>query len=74
MARGRCMHRTRRCRAARRAALVPILLYGGMIVFQVCLTQPPALRVVAFFAMGIPTLAALVAWSQWPGPADGTAA
>lgn len=51
--------------AARRAALVPIGVYAGMIVFQVCLTQPLALRVVAFFAMGIPALIAWVAWSQW---------
>jgi len=52
-------------RAARRAALVPIVVYAGMIVFQVSLTQPVALRVIAFFAMGIPALIASVAWSQW---------
>lgn len=61
--------------AARLAALVPILLYGGMIVFQVLLTQPPALRVVAFFAMGIPALIATAAWWQWAArPAAGSAA
>lgn len=51
--------------AARRAALVPILLYAGMMVFQIVMTQPAALRVVALFAMGIPVLIAAVAWSQW---------
>jgi len=51
--------------AGHRAALVPILLYAGMIVFQVLMTQPVALRVIAFFAMGIPALAAAVAWWQW---------
>lgn len=50
---------------ARLAALVPILVYAGLIVFQVSLSQPVALRVIAFFAMGIPALAASVAWSQW---------
>ena len=52
--------------AARRAALVPILVYAGMMVFQVAMTQPVALRVIAFFAMGIPCVIALMAWSQWP--------
>lgn len=50
---------------ARTAALVPILVYAGMIVFQVSQTQPLALRVIAFFAMGIPALIASVAWTQW---------
>lgn len=50
---------------ARRAALVPIVVYASLIVFQVSLAQPVALRVIAFFAMGIPALAASVAWSQW---------
>lgn len=50
---------------ARRAALVPIVVYAGMIVFQVLQTQPVALRVIAFFAMGIPALAASAAWSHW---------
>jgi len=51
--------------AARLAALVPIVVYAGMIVFQMSMTQPVALRVIAFFAMGIPALIAAVAWSQW---------
>ena len=50
---------------ARAAALVPLLVYAGMMVFQVALTQPVALRVVAFFAMGIPLVIGMMAWSQW---------
>ncbi|MEP6791603.1 MAG: carotenoid biosynthesis protein, partial [Ramlibacter sp.] len=50
---------------ARNAALLPIIIYAGFIAFQVALAQPAALRVIAFFAMGIPALAAGMAWSQW---------
>ena len=50
---------------ARRAALVPVAVYAAFIVFQVTQTQPVALRVVAFFAMGIPAVAAFAAWLQW---------
>lgn len=50
---------------AHRAALVPILLYAGMMLFQVALTQPLALRVIAFFAMGIPVLVTAAAWWHW---------
>lgn len=49
----------------RRAALVPILVYVGFIVFQVTQSETLALRVIALFAMGIPALVAGVAWSQW---------
>ncbi|MES3002921.1 MAG: carotenoid biosynthesis protein [Pseudomonadota bacterium] len=58
---------------ARFAALAPILVYAGFIVFQVTQTQPAALRVIAFFAMGIPTLIALVAWSRWPSGQEAVA-
>jgi uncharacterized membrane protein len=47
------------------AALVPIVLYAGCMVFQMAVSQPLALRVIAFFAMGIPALAAGVAWLHW---------
>ncbi|MRD48717.1 carotenoid biosynthesis protein [Caenimonas koreensis] len=50
---------------AQLAALMPVLVYAGMIVFQIVMTQPIALRVIAFFAMGIPALIAGFAWSQW---------
>ena len=48
---------------------MPILVYAAMSVFQVTQTQPVALRVIAFFAMGIPALVAGMAWSQWTMPA-----
>jgi len=51
----------------RRAAIAPIVVYAGMMVFQMVVGDPFELRVVSFFAMGIPALAALVAWSQWDG-------
>ena len=60
--------------AARRAALVPILVYAGMMVFQVAMTQPVALRIIAFYAMGIPCAIALMAWSQWARPLPEAAA
>lgn len=50
---------------ARRAALVPIALYAFMMLFQIAFTQPVALKVIAFYAMGIPVLAAAVAWWHW---------
>ena len=60
--------------ATRPAALIPILVYAGMMIFQVALTEPVALRVIAFYAMGIPLLVALVAWSQWARqPREGAA-
>jgi uncharacterized membrane protein len=48
-----------------RAALAPIVIYAGMMAFQVVVGDPVALRVISFFAMGIPALVAAVAWSQW---------
>ncbi len=48
-----------------RAALLPVGVYAGFILFQVTQAQPVALRVVAFFAMGIPALVAAVAWHLW---------
>jgi uncharacterized membrane protein len=60
--------------ARRRAALLPVVVYAGMIVFQITFTEPVALRVIAFFAMGIPALAAAVAWTQWCGRAPEAAA
>lgn len=57
----------------RRAALLPVLVYAGMIAFQVVFTQPAALKVVAFFAMGIPALLAAAAWMHWSHLARETA-
>lgn len=58
---------------ARFAALVPVLVFTGFIVFQVTQAQPVALRVIAFFAMGIPALIAGVAWSQWTSTQEAAA-
>ena len=60
--------------AARRAALVPVLIYAGFMVFQAAMTQPVALRIIAFYAMGIPCVIALMAWSQWARRLPGAAA
>lgn len=49
----------------RAAALVPIAIYAGAMAFQMAVVQPVALRVIAFFAMGIPALIAAAAWHQW---------
>lgn len=59
--------------SARRAAAVPIALYVFMMLFQIAFTQPVALKVVAFYAMGIPALAAAVAWVRWSRAREGTA-
>jgi ribose/xylose/arabinose/galactoside ABC-type transport system permease subunit len=47
------------------AAVVPLGIYASAMVFQMLLGHPIETRVVAFFAMGIPSLAALVAWWHW---------
>jgi uncharacterized membrane protein len=51
--------------SARRAAVLPIGAYAFMMAFQVAIAEPVALRVIAFFAMGLPVLFALVAWHHW---------
>jgi uncharacterized membrane protein len=50
------------------AALVPVLVYAGEMVFQMAFGHLPELRVIPFFAMGIPTLVAVAAWTQWRRP------
>lgn len=47
------------------AAAVPVAVYAGFIVFQLCVSQPMELRVIALFAMGIPALVAATACRQW---------
>lgn len=54
---------------ARRHALVPLIIYGGNMVFQMFLGSPVETRTIAFFAMGIPLLAALCGWERWRAPA-----
>lgn len=52
-------------RAVRHAALLPIGIYASGLVFQLFWGHPVEVRAIAFFAMGLPTLVALVAWWQW---------
>jgi uncharacterized membrane protein len=52
-------------RQTRLAAWVPIGLYASGLVFQVFLGHPVEIRAIAFFAMGMPTLIAWVAWRHW---------
>lgn len=47
------------------AVLWPLLLYGAGMVFQMIVSKPIELRAIAFFAMGIPLVAALAAWWSW---------
>lgn len=51
--------------AAARAALVPMLVYGGGVAFQVMFGHPVETRSIAVFAMGIPLLCAFHGWRQW---------
>ena len=51
--------------ATARAAAIPIAVYAGFIVFQLLVSQPFELRVIALFAMGIPALVAAAACRQW---------
>jgi putative membrane protein len=50
---------------ARRHTLAPLVIYGGNMVFQICLGHPVETRTIALFAMGIPLLAALCGWRRW---------
>lgn len=45
--------------------LVPILVYGGSMVFQMALGHPVETRTIAAVAMGIPLLFALCGWWRW---------
>lgn len=47
------------------AAGLPIAIYASGMLFQMAFGHPIETRVVAFFAMGIPILAAAAAWWQW---------
>jgi uncharacterized membrane protein len=47
------------------AVLWPILAYGSGMVFQMIVGKPIEIRAIAFFAMGIPLVAALAAWWSW---------
>jgi len=51
-----------------KAALVPLVIYGSGLVFQMIWGHPIEVRAIAFFAMGIPLFIATVAWFQWTRP------
>lgn len=53
------------------AALAPLAMYAFMMAFQLVEALPAALRVVAFFAMGIPLVVAASAWQLWRRAARG---
>jgi uncharacterized membrane protein len=50
---------------SRKAALVPLLMYGASMAFQIFFGMPVETRSIAAFAMGIPLLCALAGWWQW---------
>lgn len=52
-----------------RHTAVPLVIYGGSMLFQACLGTPVETRVIALFAMGIPLLVALCGWARWQLPA-----
>jgi uncharacterized membrane protein len=52
-------------KSLRYAALWPMLMFGGGMVFQMLNAHPIEIRAIAFFAMGIPLVAAAAAWWQW---------
>lgn len=53
----------------RHHALVPLVLYGSNMVFQMILGNPVEVRSIAPFAMGIPLLCALAGYQRWTTPA-----
>jgi putative membrane protein len=53
--------------AARRHVIVPLGIYGGCMIFQMALGHPVETRTIAFFALGIPLLAALCGLARWQG-------
>lgn len=50
---------------ARWHVLLPLMIYGGSMVFQMALGNPVETRTIALFAMGIPLLSALCGWARW---------
>ncbi len=55
--------------AARSHMLVPLVIYGANMVFQMAMGTPLETRTIALFAMGIPLLAAVCGFSRWQTPA-----
>ena len=58
----------------RLALFIPLGIYAGELVFQTVYGHPVEVRAVAFFAMGIPLMAAGVAAWQWQARPRSTAA
>ena len=52
---------------SRRHALVPLLIFLGMMVGQMFTGYPVESRTIAAFVMGIPLLSALAGWRYWMG-------
>ena len=50
-----------------RHVFVPLLVYAGLMVFQVLLGYPVEARTIALFAMGFPLLAAFIGLLRWQG-------
>ena len=49
----------------RRHAALPLLLYGGLMTYQMVLGYPVETRTIAAFAMGIPLVCAVAGWREW---------
>jgi putative membrane protein len=45
--------------------LLPVLIYSGLMAFQIVAGFPVETRSIAVFAMGIPVLCALAGWRHW---------
>lgn len=58
---------------ARRHAMVPLLIYGGSMAFQVAEGTPVETRTIALFAMGIPLLVAVCGFERWRQPVQAQA-
>lgn len=52
----------------RRHIMVPLVIYGGNMAFQMAFGYPVETRTIAFFAMGIPLLTALCGFVRWQAP------
>lgn len=49
----------------RRHAALPVVIYAGLMLFQIVMGHPVETRSVAVFAMGIPVLCAFAGWRYW---------
>jgi len=49
----------------RHHALVPVLIYAGLMASQIATGYPVETRTIAVFAMGLPLLCAIAGWHNW---------